>query len=466
MGDDPVTNKEWDTSESEISTSTLAGDERLPRVLFVSVNPFSNTSNNGKTFASFFEGYPSDSIAQLYFHREIPTSPVCDRYFRITDEDLLKDAVWPWRVTGERVSSRSTSVTPVPEGIHTALKGSFTARLMRQLLWTGVHLENPSLVDWLDDFRPEIVFFCGGDAAALYPKVTSLADRYEARLVFYITDDYVLRTRSRNFATRAMRWWTRREFTRLASHADLVLTIGESMSSTYEREFGINSVPVMNMVAVPEAQPAPRLRGSPAEPIILLFAGSLHSNRWQVLALLAERVEHLVASGIPLRMLVFGPEPSAEELAHLDRPPLCQHGGLLTPAELKVAIAEADVLVHVEADDDASMQATRLSISTKIPEYLASGRSILALGPRGLASIDYLARYGAAIVLEPNDTDGLDQALRSLALDPNLSGGLTSRAFSLARANHQGPQTRRRLWDRLKAIVNNESGGGERPTNG
>jgi hypothetical protein len=40
---------------------------RLPRVLFVSVNPFSATSNNGKTFASFFEGYPKASIAQLYF---------------------------------------------------------------------------------------------------------------------------------------------------------------------------------------------------------------------------------------------------------------------------------------------------------------------------------------------------------------------------------------------------------------
>lgn len=427
--------------------------ERLPHVLFVSVNPFSSTSNNGKTFASFFEGYPSDSIAQLYFHREIPSSPVCARYFRITDEALLKDVIRPWRITGERVSATSPSRTPIPPSIHTALKGSQTARLIRQVLWTGVRLENRELLAWLDDFGPEIVFFCGSDSVSLYRKVTALANRYGAKMVFYVTDDYVLPTRSRNISAKAIRSWTRREFRRLTSRAELVLTIGDGMSSRYEREYGIVSVPVMNMVPVPQAQPAPRHRPNPQEPFTLLYAGSLHSNRWKVLARIVERLPQLDERGISIRMKIFGPELSAEMRPSLDLFPYVEHGGLLSPSDLKSAISEADALLYVEADDPASMEVTALSVSTKIPEYLVSGRSILAIGPRGIAAIDYLWSKSAAIVVEPSDTDGLDEALSSIALDPMLARDLTERAFALARANHDGPRTRSMLWGRLKGLL-------------
>lgn len=441
---------------TEEGTRASSADDtagRLPRVLFVSVNPFSQTSSNGKTFASFFEGYGTDSLAQLYFHRELPSSPVCDNFFRITDEDLIRDLVRPWRVTGERVTARSPSTTPIPERTISALKASRTARLLRQLLWTQVRFENPALLEWLAEFDPEVIFFCGGDAVALYPKVTSLADRFGARLAFYITDDYVLPLRTPNLAVRLQRRWTRRVFTRLTRRADLVLTIGPSMSSTYEREFGLESVPVMNMVSVPHAQPEPRRCLTDGEPLTLLYAGSLHSNRWKVLGRIADSIERLAARGVGARLHVVGPEPTAKQLHAVHRPPNVEHGGLLTPDELGWAVAAADTLVHVEADDPESMAVTVLSVSTKIPEYLASGRSLMAIGPRGLASIDYLSDHDVALVVDPGDPDGLDAAIESLAVRPEVRRELAARAFALARVNHDGPRTRRVLWDHLRELV-------------
>lgn len=64
---------------------------KYPRILIVSVNPLSTTSNNGKTIASFFESYPKEKLAQLYFHREIPTSNVCQNYYKISDEDMINN---------------------------------------------------------------------------------------------------------------------------------------------------------------------------------------------------------------------------------------------------------------------------------------------------------------------------------------------------------------------------------------
>lgn len=443
-----------DLIADENEAGTTATGEQFPRVLFVSVNPFSSTSSNGKTFASFFEGYPAGSVAQLYFHRELPSSPVCQNHFRITDEDLLRDFFRPWRITGEQVSKVSTSSSPIPEKTHTALKGSRTARLVRQVVWTRVHLDTSKLLDWLDAFGPEVVFFCGGDAVALYPKVSALADRYKAKLTFYITDDYVLPIASSNVSARALRLWTRHVFQRLTSRADLVLTIGELMSRRYKAEFGFDSVPVMNMVDVPELRPKSRTTiARPQKPLALVYAGSFHSNRWQVLAQITDSIARLGVRGVPARLRVFGPEPTADMYPAIHRPPFAEYGGLLSPDELSRAVTDADVLVHVEADDPKSIAVTALSISTKIPEYLASGRSILAIGPRGLASIEYLSAHDAATIIEPRDTAGLDRAIETLALRPEIRHELERRGFDLAKSKHEGGRTRRMLWDRLKSLV-------------
>ena len=64
--------------------------ETFPKVLVISHNVFSNTSNMGRTLKNFFIGWDKDSLAQLYLRSEIPTTNVCENYFRITDFDMLK----------------------------------------------------------------------------------------------------------------------------------------------------------------------------------------------------------------------------------------------------------------------------------------------------------------------------------------------------------------------------------------
>ena len=63
---------------------------------------------------------------------------------------------------------------------------------------------------------------------------------------------------------------------------------------------------------------------------------------------------------------------------------------------------EADILLHVESFNEKMKKYTRLSISTKIPEYLASKRLIIAIGPVDIASIEYLKDNKAALILDNN----------------------------------------------------------------
>lgn len=416
----------------------------LPRVLFVSVNPFSATSNNGKTFASFFREYPKEKLAQLFFHREIPSSDVCDHYYQLTDEDVLAAFPRVKRAQGRPIEvqtpQRDAAFTPA---VHNKLKASRWVRLARQVLWRGVDLGRGQASRWISEFDPEVIFFCGGDFASIFPEVRKLARRCGADLVFYITDDYILPVQGTTIGHRVMRWWTRAATMSLVGESSLVLTIGDAMSREYSRTFDIASTPIMNMVKISDPAPATQTDG-----LELVYAGSFHSNRWRTLAALGSVVAEQSAQGVRATLHLYGPEPESHWLEALLSSGAVEYHGLVDPDALTDVFADASALVHVESDDPESRIATALSISTKIPEYLASGRPVVAVGPRGIASIDYLEANQVALVATPDDTAAMMRAVAALG-DAELVQDLVSRGRQLALVRHDEQVVRAELWRNL-----------------
>ena len=59
------------------------------RILVVSHNVFSETENMGKTLVSYFKDFGQENLAQFYIHSEIPTSDICNNYYRVTDKEMI-----------------------------------------------------------------------------------------------------------------------------------------------------------------------------------------------------------------------------------------------------------------------------------------------------------------------------------------------------------------------------------------
>ena len=53
-------------------------------------------------------------------------------------------------------------------------------------------------------------------------------------------------------------------------------------------------------------------------------------------------------------------------------------------------LARADILLHVESFEEKEKNYFRLSMSTKIPEYLSVGRPVLVVGPDDIGSVEYI----------------------------------------------------------------------------
>jgi glycosyltransferase involved in cell wall biosynthesis len=409
--------------------------QRYPRVLIVTVNPLSTTSNNGKTYASFFKGYPKEKIAQLYFHREIPTSDVCENYYRISDEDIINNILGRNKNIGKKVCRETIEERLISENINNVLKKSSIIRFIRSLFWLSLDLEKDGVKRWLDKFEPEVIFFCGGNANYLYSKVLKLAKKYNAKIVYYITDDYVLPYFSFNIFNFINRNWTRSVFKKICKNSSLILTIGDKMSNVYKKRYGIESKKIMNLVEIRDEKiSSNQLKNNDLE---FVYVGGLHSNRWKVLSLIGKSLERVDKKGFRGSIKIYSQkQPEEKILKKLNNKNYSKYCGSLNSEGVKRVLNHADVLVHVESFDRSSKKITYLSISTKIPEYMSSGKCILAVGPKDVASIEYIMETKSGFVITSVDNENMDNKIMDIFQNPDKRNYYIAEALLTVKKNH------------------------------
>lgn len=401
--------------------------KEYPKILVISNNPFSLTSNNGKTLASFFKDFPKDNIAQLYFSSEIPDHILFKNYYRISDEQILKSicsfkkaggVIVPYKAD-EKAPSKKLSLYST---IYTILRSNFF-RIMRELLWKCNTWKTHELVHWIQEFQPDIVFFCAGDSAFAYDIVSFIVDMTKAKLITYITDDYILPRH-----TISLLWWFRRSIImkkmgKAIVQSNLFITISESMRSVYKSIFEKDSVIALNIAESMELL-EPINHKQDNKRMDLVYAGGLHFNRHKTLHLLAKAISKYNSSSNHQKafLSIYSvKKPSKRILKKLNVQNASAYLGGLNSMELRDKLNQADIVVHVEAFDLKSIEATCLSISTKIPEYLSLGKPILAIGPSQVASMQFIDHVAYCIHDKKTLFDDVNRLLEDKTLQEYLT---------------------------------------------
>jgi glycosyltransferase involved in cell wall biosynthesis len=119
-------------------------------------------------------------------------------------------------------------------------------------------------------------------------------------------------------------------------------------------------------------------------------------------------------------------------------------------------LRRANVLVHVESFGSAERQYTRLSVSTKIPQYMSAGRPILAYGPGDVASCQYVQDSSSGVVVGRQDRQDLTDALRRLCADADLRARLGRQGWLTAIDKHNAETVR----ERFRAVLAGAAAGG------
>ncbi|MCI9421127.1 MAG: glycosyltransferase [Dorea sp.] len=362
------------------------------RILIISHLAINKTNNVGKTLAQLFEKFDSSSLSQLFFNPILPDIDKCKYWYKITDEQVMHSFLG--KRAGEEyfycnIQAETKSLLYRKSIGKTTLKF-----LMRDVMWSLSRIDWKALYRWIDKVCPELIFLAPGYSVFAYDIALKISKYKNIPIVCFFMDDYYNENKAKlNPLEILRRKWLRKVIKKTVNHSAGVIAVSKEMAADYQKCFHVNVdvlyTPYMyeEISCIDEKVDLQRLE--------FVYAGSLGLNRWKILYELGKLLQQNNYNAL---LTIYASADYEKEIQKLLQISSIKYGGFLTEAQLKEKIYCANVVVHIESFDKDKLKRTRYSISTKIPECLASNKIFLAVGPEEQASINYLKENEAALV--------------------------------------------------------------------
>lgn len=425
------------------------------KVLVISQTVFSKTSNMGKTLTSYFTGFRPDELAQLYFHSEKPTNPdVCRDYYRFSDVDALK-SIFSSKRKGTKIEASDICSCDESARIDTGIsrkaykvgsKHKAWVLLLRDLIWRLSRWNNAQLLQWVDDVKPDVIFFASGDGAFSYRIAKKIKERLNVPMVMACVDDYYLNNRNKSeFLGKFRQKIFLKSVKKTVADVDEIFTICDTMNAAYTELFEKKCRTLHTSAEFKEL----KIRTDADQ---VSYIGNVGYDRYKQLLDLGKAISRISCDNAPHHIDVYSGSINEEYITPLKSAAgIVFHGSV--PASNVPKIMESSVaVIHTEAFDNETQNLVRFSVSTKIAESLMYGPCLIAYGPEGIASIDYLKENNAAYVItRPEDLEsGLTEILTNAALREQI----IKNARALAERNHNADVNPKKVREWLENIVN------------
>ena len=316
--------------------------------------------------------------------------------------------------------------------------------------------------EWVRDFRPDLVYSVLGGVWMMRLAV-EVATRSGRPLVPHFMDDWP----STMYTDRELFGLARRRvgtgLREVLGVAPMGLAISEQMADEYQTRYARPFAPFGNSVDESAftrrpVEPASAPDGLPGLPVRLVYLGGLHLNRWRPLVDIASA---LTAVDPDARLVVHAPDADLQTFGGvLAGCAGIRLAGPVTSDQVPRVLAGADILVHIESFDPADRRFTRLSLSTKIPQYMAAGRPILGYGPAEVASIRHIETARSGLVVGRRSPGALTAAVSRLVTDSALRDELGGNGYRFAVRHH----ARQQVTDRLISVLRCAAGWGNEPS--
>lgn len=350
--------------------------EARPRLLLVTDADLSPGSRGaGRTLVNLFSRYPTD------------------RFLAVS-----ANAATPFTMEGGR---RVLSAAPgLPGRVTQALRGLIGHV---DAAWVGVRAL-PSRAE-IERFDPQLVL-----AVPTHPMGIALTERCRSfgPLVTYLMDDWLAFEPGVTLA-----FDTRRRGQTLLRDSAAWLTISPYLLSSTREFSGVDrpALVVHNPVSLAGSPPA-ALSAPRAGRFRIGYAGSVWPMHWDAVAAVAQGVQRLGAAGTDIEFVLFTDRYFWERHQDDWKRWNVVDGGLLPYAELGGTLGGCDLLLVASSFEPSQAHMSRSSIQTKVTDYMAAGRPILACGPHMAASNDFLRRHDCARFAEDPDPAAIDVVLR------------------------------------------------------
>ena len=415
------------------------------KILIISHVPVSTQNNMGKTFLSLFSAFEKQELCQLYIYPAIPNVDRCSSYYRVTDKEVLKSL--PFGKPGgelDRSLIRETAGMyehAQDESFYRSRRNkSALRRLLRDGMWQCSRWNNERLAAWLDQEKPGCIFVAPGVAKFIYDVALTISKERNLPIVSYICDEYYFVRKPDSALDRLRLRLLQNKIRQLMQASSRLVVISEELRREYTAEFAIAADTLMTGAGMAAAE-RPRTVNMPEE---ICYFGNIRCNRYLSLAEIGRSLDKInLEHGTHVKLKIYTAEKNQDILNVFSGIRSVELCGFLTGEAFRERFRNAQLLLHTEAFDDASVDFVQHSISTKIADSLASGIPLLAYGPEQISSMQHLIRNDCALTaVTPEELPGM---LTRALFDEAEAARVAGNALAVAERYHSGEESSRKL---------------------
>lgn len=408
-----------------------------PRMIIIMTTPYS-TNSSSRSLDSYFHYWERDRVRQIFSRNWKPQKGHCGELYQIKDSDLLKrwlhrpadvGTIYRYDDLEEQGTSQIIDDGELSsQGYRIGRSHTPMIEILRGMLWKDKYWCTEKLVKWLDDYKPELIFYNFTNNLFLQKIVLFIADRYDIPIVTAVGDDYYFNDKK---SLSPMYHLFRRKYKKLTeavfSRPGSAVYACDKIRDKYNERFGLDGETVYFNTTVTRK---PFSAVNTNHPKIVYF-GNIRLGRNHALKSIADALGRINPE---YKLEVYSNEQDEVVYSELKTHPNVVWAGAIPYAEVLDKTSSCDIYVAAEGFREEDINFTRYSLSTKAADGLASGAAVLGYGPAESGLMDYLQKTGAAFVC--TEEDGIEEMIRQLLADVEGQEKRYEKAIEITKRNH------------------------------
>lgn len=420
-------------------------NDKHPRVLIISDATWADDNNIGNTFSNLFEGWPKEKIAMIYARPDLPNTVVCDNFFQISENRLIKRFLNSSIKTGKKINnlelnnSEAKRIFRDEESSGKKIYSFFLKYrwnvflIAREVLWKIGNWKTKELNAFIEDFCPDIVLSLACPGIYMNRLQQYIIKNTEAKSIVYFVDDvYSMKKLSFSPLFWLNKLILRKSINKTVALSSLVYTIVPKQKYEYDNSFNRNTK-LLNKGGEFETKPNKKIEMGDCYKLV--YTGNIYAGRWESLEKIGRALDDInKANSKGILYIYTKNELTTKMKSSLLEIKSIKFMGGIPASKVSAVQSESDILVHVESLRMKEKLLTRLSFSTKLVDYFSQGKCILAVGWNEAASIEYLRKNDLAVIVD--DLNKVNITLKQLLSQPEKIEYYGLRAWNFGKENH------------------------------
>lgn len=409
--------------------------DNLPKILIIAGYTFEGTDATSITLKNIFSSWSPERIAFVHITHLEKKHELKKNIFTICDRKFGNILIRKNKIFfNEILSSRSAvggtlgviNSTDIKSKIFNIIHTFISA--YRTLIPVKYSYE---LDKFIKEYKPDIIYTPLGSINIMY-LAYKVSIKYNILIYPHFMDDWIATKYARNIFLIIPRFVQNYYLKKIFERTGKAFTICEKMAHEYSNKYNKSFLPLMN--CVDDSLPS-KESDMDENTVRYCYSGGFHLNRWKSLEFLCGCLERF-ESDKSIELNIYSKESDWQMYKDkFVKYSFVHFMGFISQTEMLDQLKKQTILIHIESFDKEVIEYTRLSISTKIPEYLSMKKAILAIGPSDIASIEYLKINQCAFIVDRKEEDLLQNEIEKI-MDLDLREEVAVNAYFLFKKNH------------------------------